>query len=111
VHVVPRPFVCLVTCNDIGDRINGGSPPHLLRADYGHEAGLLLRVSTPEADRFELRSRVRDLSRESDSAGTEVPIVPESDLRAGPIYLLDVPVGAQMRTALRVYALPEVAAR
>lgn len=50
--------------------------------------------------------RIRDLSRQSETWGTEIPTIPETDFTAGPISLLDVPVGNGFRTALRVYALP-----
>jgi hypothetical protein len=60
------------------------------------------------ASQFHFSSRVRDLSR-SDGSGTEVPVVHESRITAGPINLINVPLSAGSRNTLRVYALPEVA--
>lgn len=50
-----------------------------------------------------ISARVRDLSRQAESAGTEIPVVRPSDLRDGPIMLLDVPTAGRFRAALRVY--------
>ncbi len=47
-------------------------------------------------------SRVQDLSRQANSAGVEIPIVRETDLRSR-IVLLSVPVDARFRSALRIY--------
>lgn len=48
-------------------------------------------------------ARVRDVSRSSDTEGTAIPVVREKDLRSGELDLLDVPVDALSRTALRLY--------
>lgn len=53
-------------------------------------------------------SRIRDTSRESDTAGTEIPVVREDDMSAGRISLLNIPLRARFRSTLRIYALPEV---
>lgn len=47
--------------------------------------------------------RVRDTSRNHLSAGTEIPVVRHSELRRGPIYLLDVPFDDRFRRTLRLY--------
>jgi hypothetical protein len=47
--------------------------------------------------------RVQDISRQSQTWGTEVPVVRESDTRSGKIVLLDVPVTTAFRNTLRVY--------
>lgn len=70
-------------------------------------AGTVARIPRwlgPNAIAF--NSRVRDLSRASDTFGTELPVVHESDFRQR-TTLLNVPVGPNARTLLRVYSLTE----
>lgn len=50
-----------------------------------------------------LQLRVRDISREQTSWGTELPVVREREFRDTPIYLLDIPVREGFRQHLRVY--------
>jgi hypothetical protein len=48
--------------------------------------------------------RVRDVTRQSESFGTEIPVVPESQAIAGaPILLNDIPRDADSRIMLRIY--------
>jgi hypothetical protein len=49
-----------------------------------------------------LASRVRDLSREDEGWGTEVPVVPEEEFKDR-IELVDVPVDPRYRATLRIY--------
>ncbi|MEK6371454.1 MAG: IPT/TIG domain-containing protein [Acidobacteriota bacterium] len=49
--------------------------------------------------------RVRDLTRQADALGTEVPVVRERDLRAGAFSLSDIPTDARYRVKLRIYSL------
>ena len=69
-----------------------------------HAAGLLLWVPrTVKETELHVSIRVRDTSKNATSAGTFVPVVRESDLTGDTMVLLDVPVDARFRTALRVY--------
>lgn len=65
-------------------------------------AGLFLFVSEPDAISFELR--VQDLSRQSDTWGTSIPVVREADTSTTTLHLLDVTVDSKFRSSLRVYA-------
>jgi len=48
--------------------------------------------------------RVRDVTRQSESYGTEIPVVPESQAIAGvPILLNDIPRDVDSRIMLRIY--------
>jgi len=48
--------------------------------------------------------RVRDLSRQSESWGTEIPVISEKKAFAGqPVLLNDIPFGNQARVMLRIY--------
>jgi len=60
----------------------------------------LSRANTANA-RFNLR--VRDLSRQSQTWGTEIPVVRESQYRTTAISLLNVPLDSRFRVTLRAY--------
>jgi hypothetical protein len=50
------------------------------------------------------RSEFRDVTRQSESYGTEIPVVPENQAIAGaPILLNDIPRDADSRIMLRIY--------
>jgi hypothetical protein len=51
-------------------------------------------------------SRIRDLSHQAQTAGTEVPVVRETDFRDA-VRLLNVPGGANQRVQLRAWAATE----
>lgn len=70
---------------------------------FASTTGLLIYPPRNGADFLRYLLRIRDVSREADSAGTDVPVVRESDLRPGRVVLLDVPGDSRFRTALRVY--------
>ncbi|MBK5258097.1 MAG: hypothetical protein JJE51_00760 [Thermoanaerobaculia bacterium] len=86
-------------------------PPRPLAKGYGLRLrplggllhGRLFWIETAYVDQFVFSLRVRDLSRQSSSAGVEVPVVPEQDFREGVITLIDVPTDARFRHSLRVY--------
>lgn len=66
--------------------------------------GVLLwvpRTVSPEIVHTSLR--VLDRSREADRAGTQIPVVWESDLYSGTIVLLDVLTEPRFRSTLRIY--------
>lgn len=52
-------------------------------------------------------SRIRDLSRSAQTAGTAVPVVRESDFRPGETWIVDVPAGERSRGMLRIYSYGE----
>jgi hypothetical protein len=49
--------------------------------------------------------RVRDLSRQAQTWGTSVPVVPETEFTSSEIGLLDLPVSPDFRTLVRIYDL------
>jgi hypothetical protein len=69
--------------------------------------GVLIFYPRAVSDRLHFRLRVRDVSREAESAGTEVPVVRETDFLIGPVHLLDVPTDLRFRTHLRLYGPDE----
>jgi hypothetical protein len=73
--------------------------------------GVALLVPRRDAEDLALQLRIRDASRESDSFGTEVPVVREAQMfHDEEITLLDVPLDPRYRTRLRVYFFPDAAA-
>jgi hypothetical protein len=47
--------------------------------------------------------RAHDISRDASTFGTSVPVVREKDVYTGRLQLIDIPVGGDFRSALRVY--------
>jgi hypothetical protein len=74
-----------------------GSPPGI----QGH----FLFVDRRFSSEVSIALRVRDLSRESMTWGTEVPVVREEEFRTGKLTLLDIPTGGGFRQVLRIYDL------
>jgi hypothetical protein len=70
--------------------------------------GVALLVPRDQADAVAFALRIRDVSREADGFGTEVPVVREAEMfRNVPITLLDVPADPRYRTKLRIYTFPD----
>jgi len=64
--------------------------------------GATVRVPRALADNLDIQIRVRDMSRESQTWGTELPVVRERDYRPV-VRLHDVPTDSHFRTTLRMY--------
>jgi hypothetical protein len=107
--VVPRPSRCFVTCMS-GELLEPGRAPLPLSADafLFKEPAIFIHVDSRYASFVKFSSRIRDLSRMTESAGTNVPVVREDQFFAGPLILLNVPIDPAFRGMLRIYALPEV---
>jgi hypothetical protein len=73
------------------------------------EPAIFIHIDSRYASSVTFSSRIRDLSRMTESAGTDVPVIREDQFFAGPLILLNVPIDAAFRNMLRIYALPEVA--
>jgi hypothetical protein len=67
--------------------------------------GALLRMDAGMADAVQFQLRFRDLSRQTSTAGTEVPVPRGDDFRSTRFSLLDVPVEQGFRQTLRIYEL------
>jgi hypothetical protein len=76
------------------------------RVDPSYPTGIFLY---PErgAD-IRLGVLVRDLSRQSEALGAEVPVVREDDWKTGAVTLLNVPSDPRFRVALRIYMEEEI---
>ena len=69
----------------------------------GPNPGAFFYVASDQAAFFAAELRVRDLSQQSRSWGTEVPVVNASEFRDA-LRLVDVPADPNFRVLLRVYA-------
>ena len=67
--------------------------------------GVLLLVPTHRASKVAFTLHVRDLKKQAESWGAEIPVVRESQMFAGPAHLPNVPFGGEYRQTLRIYAL------
>jgi hypothetical protein len=65
--------------------------------------GAILLLDRRFSDSVEVHLRVQDISRQSQTWGTEVPVVREKGLYQGTLNLLDIPIGVAFRQTLRVY--------
>jgi len=109
-QMVPRPVCYAIQCILLEGQLGPETPVlpfHLLGATT-FPSGVVVHVDQRYASAVTFASRVRDLSRQRESAGTEVPVIREDRLLSLPRVLLNVPVAPRYRNTLRVYALPEV---
>lgn len=65
--------------------------------------GAFIYVNRPRAHELAVQLRVRDLSRQAESWGTEVPVVRDREMLTATAHLLDIPVRSDFRSHLRVY--------
>lgn len=65
--------------------------------------GEFLYIGAPGKGKVSFSLRVQDLSRQSQTWGSAIPVVHESDTFTSTLQLLDVPVDSRFRSALRVY--------
>jgi hypothetical protein len=86
-------------------------PKDFVKHGGGYPRGKLLWVPRPEAPDLALALRVRDVSRQAEGFGTQVPVVREKDMVHGSlIQLLDVPLDPRYRVKVRIYMIDPVLA-
>ncbi len=106
------PWNPLVRCGP-GERCHPQIPPgatlHLTPSTLGSWIhGYIFAVPREQASDLDFSLHIRDLSRQAESFGTEVPVVRERDLPRSPIVLLDVPLDPRFRKMLRIYDLSAI---
>jgi hypothetical protein len=88
---------CFFECNDQIEkhttRTTGSNAPHGFSAFIPRQAARYVHVSIV----------ARDLSREAEAAGAEIPVVREKDLFDRPLELLNVPTDRRFRVSVRIY--------
>lgn len=86
-------------------------PKSLRKFHDGYPRGTVMRAPRSEAEQLALSLRIRDVSREEQGFGTEIPIVRERDFFHGEnIHLLDVPLDPRYRVKVRIYMIEPVLA-
>jgi hypothetical protein len=73
--------------------------------------GRLLFVTNEGARDVSTSLRLWDVSRESNDAGTEIPVIEESEFLTGTAHLLSVPLNGRFRLMLRIYDVANSEAR
>lgn len=69
----------------------------------GDPPGLFFYAELPYGAQVQYNLRIRDLSRQASTWGTEIPVVRARDTFTGPLNLLDIPADDRFRQAIRVY--------
>ncbi len=72
---------------------------------FTEPAGFIAHLPRREAPDVWFGTLIRDLSRQAEALGTEIPVVRERDLFDRPFQLLNVPTDPRFRVALRLYDL------
>lgn len=67
--------------------------------------GAFILADRRYAGDLQVSLRIRDLSRQELTWGTELPVVRSTDLRVGKLGFLDVPLEARFRQMLRLYSM------
>ncbi|HEX7421810.1 MAG TPA: IPT/TIG domain-containing protein, partial [Thermoanaerobaculia bacterium] len=67
--------------------------------------GLLLNIPRQSSPKLFFGTLIRDLSRQSEALGTEIPVVREDDFFDRPFTLLNVPTDSRYRVAMRLYRI------
>jgi len=101
-------LVCVVPCEP---RPPGSASPRATRIVRASRNGTTLRdgalgyIIREGAAKLHFGLLVRDLSRQAEALGAEVPVVRENELHSNPFSLLNVPADDRFRTALRIYSI------
>jgi hypothetical protein len=82
--------------------------PHLIAPSS--TPGLFMYITKPSNVSLAINSRIQDISRQSLTWGTDVPIVWERDALAGTAHIVDVPLEVRFRRSLRIYGFNRVSA-
>lgn len=93
-------YPCMPACDS---RLHAHTT-RLLR-DRNVPSGYLFYVSRQGAPKDSFDILIRDLSRQAEALGTEVPVVREKDFFDRPFTILNVPTDARYRVALRLYRI------
>jgi hypothetical protein len=81
------------------------SSPPIFLSPPGLIPGTVLKVPAGQSAQLSFNLRVRDISRQAENWGTEIPVVRETELSTSTIQLLNIPVEGRFRQTLRIYAL------
>jgi hypothetical protein len=97
------PIVCVAP--PCGERLEPLSRTAFTGGHYPR--GVALVAGRRDAQHLAFSLRIRDVSREAEGFGTEVPVVREAEMFRDVVTLLDVPVDPRYRVKLRIYSFDE----
>lgn len=83
--------------------LNRPFPLEQYAASTNFGGGQFLYYHASDEPLIHLNSRVHDVAREAQTAGSEIPLAREEDFTSGTISLVGIPVAPQYRHTLRVY--------
>jgi len=105
---------CFEVCQDHPRLTPGKTQQQIHEFSWEWKSGQPARVlgisvaegnDSPAALSFQLRSA--DVSRSASNAGTEVPVVRETEFRTATLHLLNVPADPRFRLTLRIYEMDQ----
>ncbi len=112
VSIVHAGSLCTITCPFPAIELHPGAAVLLTnpfnQTLLASQSGLVMHVVSRAVVSPQLVSfnfRVRDVSRETLTWGTEIPVVRGSDFILGPVVLLNIPTDPKFRATLRVYSV------
>ena len=74
-----------------------------IRVELPYGLGQFVYVRAADFEKVRMNARIYDASRETETAGAEMPIPRDDEFTSGIIDLLSIPVAPQYRHTLRVY--------
>src|SRR5512142_1980468 len=86
-------------------------PGETVHLNVDAPGGTLLVMNSADTINVAFNLRVRDLSRQSQTWGTELPVILFTDISTTTFHLLNVPLGGEFRTTVRVYDVSTVEPR
>jgi hypothetical protein len=108
-YFAPVPFCFAPLCPFLLVQLSPGYPALPVWPESAvAPSGILFHAESRFSSKFVFESRIKDLTRQRDSAGTEIPVIREDRITNDPVFLLNVPRSDDFRILLRIYALPEV---
>lgn len=89
----PPPDLLPEATYEILPAVNLGNPATILAVPTGRSGDLVFTL------------RVQDLSRQSQTWGTTIPVVGETKFHSDAVWLLDLPISTSFRNTLRIYEI------
>ena len=101
---VPNPFYngCFPICDT---RLHARTSWTFRPPNDGLATGFVFHLPRQDAPNVHLDLLVRDLSRQVEALGTEIPVVREHEFHEGPFGVVNVPVDPRFRVAFRLYSI------
>lgn len=109
----PADGICLAVFPNT-KTLNAGETQHNLNPFFRVPPaipGRFLYVTKNGAQDVDVNLRISDSSRDTASAGTELPIVREGDWHTSTLHLINVPVDIRFRQTLRIYDTAQTATK